>query len=285
MNLQDVLYPNLATYHYITLNSSDSKQLVNSGIPVSRVHLLPNPVALSNRAEGADKPAVRRRIQDLFGFTSTGKICTYPVRGIERKNLGEFILLAALFSDRANFTITQAPKNPSELPLYLGWKRFCHDHGIKIIFESGDMVNHEELISISDFCITTSIREGFGMVYLEPWLAGTPVIGRNLPSVTKDLEAYGIEFPRLYSAIIVESGSRRTDFKDLEHGDQELLIQEVVRHKSSGMRLISNNSFLSGFLDDVPADTILNNQRIVQERFSLEKNGKELLAIYNEVSQ
>jgi hypothetical protein len=149
--------------------------------------------------------------------------------------------------------------------------------------ESGKSVNHEELISISDFCITTSIREGFGMVYLEPWLAGTPVIGRNLPSVTKDLEAYGIEFPRLYSAIIVESGSRRTDFKDLEHGDQKLLIQEIVRHKSSGMRLISNNSFLSGFLDDVPADTILNNQRIVQERFSLEKNGKEIIEIYNEV--
>jgi glycosyltransferase involved in cell wall biosynthesis len=283
--LNEVLYPDKPFCHFITLNTPDYKRIVNSGIPLSRVHLLPNPVHIANRLTSSEKKPARKKICDILGFRSSGKICTYPVRAIARKNLGEFILLAALFADKASFTVTQPPKNPAELPLYNRWKSFCLDQGIRIAFESGDIVDHEELISISDFCITTSTREGFGMAFLEPWLAGTPVIGRDLPSVTQDLKAYGIEFPRLYSSILVEASSGKQDFKDLDPVEQELIIREVIMHSPARLKLYRNNPFLAGLFDNISTDTILKNQKTVEEKFSLEQYGKELLAIYREVSQ
>jgi glycosyltransferase involved in cell wall biosynthesis len=283
--LSEVLYPDKPSCHFIALNSADYKRIVNSGIPESRVHLLPNPVCMANRLAGSERTAARKKTCEILGFSSSGKICTYPVRAIARKNLGEFVLLAALFSDTAHFTVTQPPKNPAELPLYNRWKNFCLDHGIRIVFESGNLVNHEELISISDFCITTSMREGFGMVFLEPWLAGTPVIGRDLPVVTHDLKSYGVEFPRLYSSILVETSLGNQDFKDLDPGEQERVIKETVMHDAFRSKHFKNNPFLDRFLDDIGTDTVQKNQKTIEEKFSLEKYGKELLAIYRAVSR
>lgn len=285
LRLNEVLYPDKPSCHFIALNSTDYKRIANSGIPSSRVHFLPNPVYMANRLEESERPMARKKICDILGFTSTRKICTYPVRAIARKNLGEFILLALLFSDKAHFTITQAPKNPAELPLYNRWKKFCLDQGIHIVFESGNLVNHEELISISDFCITTSMREGFGMAFLEPWLAGTPVVGRDLPTVTQDLKANGVEFPRLYCSIFVETNHGKQDFKDLDPGEQERVIKETVMHDHSRLKHYRNNPFLAGFLDDIGTDIVRKNQKTIKEKFSLEQYGKELLAIYREVSQ
>ncbi len=285
LRLNEVLYPDKPSCHFITLNSSDYKRVANSGIPSSRIHLLPNPVYMANRLEESEKPMARKNICDILGLNSSRLICTYPVRAITRKNLGEFILLAVLFSDKAQFTLTQPPKNPAELPRYNQWKKFCLDHGIHIVFESGNAVNHEELISISDFCITTSMREGFGMAFLEPWLAGTPVIGRDLPSVTQDLKAYGVEFPRLYSSIFVETSSGKQDFKDLDPGEQERVINNTVMHDPCKLQHYRNNPFLAGFLDDIGADIVQKNQKTIKEAFSLERYGKELLAIYRAVSQ
>jgi hypothetical protein len=49
--------------------------------------------------------------------------------------------------------------------------------------------------------LTTSLAEGFGMVFLESWLAGRPLAGRDLPEVTRDFTEVGVRFnwlrPRL----------------------------------------------------------------------------------------
>jgi len=283
--LSHILYPHLARYHFITLNSCDYNHILERGMPVSRVHLVPNPVSLSKLIIQADKPAIKKKICEVLGFKSSKKICTYPVRAIERKNLGEFILVAALFAEVAQFTVTLPPKNPLEMPRYNHWKNFCLEKGIAMKFESGKKVNHEELINISDFCITTSIREGFGMVYLEPWLAGTPVIGRDLPCVTADLKGHGVEFPRLYTNILIETKDGMVDFKDLKLEDQQKVITEVAFQKSSGLKLFRDNPFLVNFLDDFPPEIIFKNQNIVKDEFTVEKYGRKLLAIYNEISQ
>jgi glycosyltransferase involved in cell wall biosynthesis len=167
---------------------------------------------------------------------------------------------------------------------YMKWLRFCQDNNIDIKFESGNLVNHEELINISDFCLTTSTREGFGMAFLESWLAGTPVIGRDIPCVTNDLRKAGIHFPRLYSGITVKSGTQVKDFKDFTSGEQEEIIKEVLLNTSSRSRILRDNPFLGSLLDDIPAEMILENQVVVKNEFSLEKYGEKLLAIYRDVS-
>lgn len=285
LTLSDILYPRLPGYHFITLNSCDFQRILKTGVPVSRIHLLPNPVSFHKRGIETKDQDLKKKICKILGFNTSRKICTYPVRAIERKNLGEFILLAVLFSDEAQFTVTQPPMNPVEVPQYNRWKSFCLGNDIQVKFESGKEVNHEELINISDFCITTSIREGFGMAYLEPWLAGTPVIGRDIPCVTHDLIRQGIEFSRLYSGILIQNEGRMTDFKDFTFEEQEKIITEIAGNNSSRSRLLQDNSFLVNFLDEFPNDTIQRNQITIKNEFSLDKYGKRLLAIYREISQ
>lgn len=283
--LSQVLYPNFSSYRYITLNSCDHRYLLEKGVPGSRIHLVPNPVSFGTRFKPESKAVSRARICEILGFNKNRKICTYPVRAIRRKNLGEFILLAALFAGKASFAVTLAPQNPLELTEYYRWKNFCAKSGILVKFESGEKVNHEELINISDFCITTSIREGFGMVFLEPWLAGTPVIGRDLPCITTDLKMYGLEFQRLYPHIMVSSGKKLTDFKYLKAADQRKVIIEICCRKSARLKLYKDNPFLITFLDDFPQELVNNNKEITERNFSTEKYGEKLLAIYSEISQ
>jgi glycosyltransferase involved in cell wall biosynthesis len=281
---EKVMYPDMGNVHFAVLNSRDLQRLLGFNIPVSRVHLMANPVALKAPESNTAADLVKNEVMQRLGLNSYKKICTYPVRGIQRKNLGEFILLAVLFSDSAQFIMTLPPVNPAELSGYGKWKSFCQNHGINIIFEAGEMINHEELIRISDFCMTTSIREGFGMVYLEPWLAGTPVIGRDLPIVTGDLRHSGLVFPRLYTCLMIQPPAMGKDFKDLGVNEQMQVILQVLHNREYREGLLQHNSFLKGFLDKVPLHIVRKNETIIKKRFSVEQYGKRLLAIYQEIS-
>ena len=57
------------------------------------------------------------------------------------------------------------------------------------------------MLGWSDFIVTTSIAEGFGLAFLEPWIIGKPVMGRDLPDITRDFAANGIEMGNLYQRI------------------------------------------------------------------------------------
>ena len=278
LNLQDIIYPDFKNYHYVVLNSCDSSRIADKGIPRSRIHMLHNPV---NPLKSSGK-IQRNRIIEKLGLNQGKMLCTYPVRAIQRKNLGEFILLAVLFARRSEFAVTMAPLNPAELPAYIHWKSFCQSNGIRVRFEAGEIVDYEELISISDFCITTSIREGFGMTYLEPWLAGTPVIGRELPCIIGDLREKGLKFPGLYERILV---NENTDFKDLTQSDQEQWISGINHNPPTRDKFITLNPFLPGFLDQVPAEITEANKQIIQQHFSIEEYGKELSGIYQQISE
>jgi glycosyltransferase involved in cell wall biosynthesis len=220
-----------------------------------------------------------------LGLDPEKKIITYPIRAIRRKNVGECVLLAALFEASCQFNITQAPKNPAELPAYLRWKNFCEENGIPVKFETGVVVNHEDLIGISDFCITTSIREGFGMVYLEPWLAGTPVAGRNLSCITEDLGKYNLEFPRLYDRIGVKTAYGSCDFKDLETDEQENLILRLWRSSREKEIFLRSNLFLKLLFNEVESEVMRKNRQIIRKHFSVTNYGKRLLALYKNVSR
>ena len=57
------------------------------------------------------------------------------------------------------------------------------------------MVAHAEAI------VSTSIAEGFGLGFLEPWTFGKGLCGRNIPEITKDFENLGINLQNLYSRL------------------------------------------------------------------------------------
>jgi glycosyltransferase involved in cell wall biosynthesis len=275
-SLMEVLYPQLENYKLGVLNLKDLKRLEDYGIPPERSFLLPNPVNIPSEGPG-DKRASRRHIVAQLSLNPQKLIVTYPVRVIRRKNIGEFILLAALFHEQASWLVTQDPLNPQEIEPYRKWVDFCKKEGIEILFEAGKKVDFPELMSASDFCISTSVREGFGMVFMEPWLMGTPVIGRNIDYIINDLTNSGILFPRLYDRISIGDD---TDFKDLDMQGQMEIIKEARSGEQDRLTLIEDNPGLDRLLDPVPESTIMLNQEVIREKYSLKKYGERLNAIY-----
>lgn len=190
--LSGILYPLADHLHYAVLNNRDYCYLLDAGLDWNHLHHLPNPVDLGE-AEAEKPPAVR---------TET-PLWLYPTRAIRRKNLGEFLLWSALTPEGARFATTSGPENPAEHLRYNRWKRVAAELGLPVQLE---MVGQEgysfiELLRKASVALTTSVAEGFGMAYLEPWLLGTPVCGRNLPEITGGIQDEGIVLPWSYDRL------------------------------------------------------------------------------------
>ena len=196
--LSRVLYPQAAGIHYATLNRRDWKVLQQAGVPESRLHFLPNPVPDINGLP--PREVAREKLQRIFGVGPEQRFLLYPVRGIRRKNVGEILLWSQLVEDSAVVGITLPPLNPDAIPFYEQWQQLAKELRLNCLFDTGGegALTFYENLSAADAILTTSVAEGFGMVYLESWLAGCPLVGRDLPEVTADFREAGLRFDRLY---------------------------------------------------------------------------------------
>lgn len=285
MTLREVMYPDLSNYLFATLNSADKKRLLTYEVDESRTFLLPNPVDISVQETKHNKQEIKQTICAQLGLDAKKWLITYPVRVIRRKNIGEFILLAVLFSDSANWVVTQPPKNPVEVAPYERWRNYCDENHIDLVFEAGLRVNFEDLIRSSDWCFTTSIQEGFGMVYMEPWLLGTPVGGRNLEYITSDLSNSGMIFPLLYNEIKVETESGTVDFASLDFDKQMNVISELLKKSNKLQKTIRENPQLKIIFEPLDKDIMESNRSTIINEYSLKKYAKRLEGIYKEITQ
>ena len=124
----------------------------------------------------------------------------YPVRGIRRKNIGEFCLLSMLMPEHAVLGVTLPPTTAIEAESYLRWKAFAQTYAPRAVFDAGTWpaVPFLENLAASRRVVSTSVAEGFGMAFLEPWLAGRGVVARRLPGVVDDFEENGLQLDRFY---------------------------------------------------------------------------------------
>ena len=220
----DTPYPVGVNVHYAVLNSRDQVILSNAGIPIERVHYLPNPA-----------PPVPGRMID--GLEVREKpLALYPCRGIRRKNLGEICLLSALLGDRAVFATTRRPDNPQWQPIHDRWEAMAKELELHVHFGVVDELSpadvgyerHSEKsfkawMDAADIIITTSIAEGFGLAFLEPLMSGHLLLGRDLPEITEDLKETGLPLTGLYKSLRVPL-SWIGEEKMLESLDQHLLL-------------------------------------------------------------
>lgn len=178
----------LSDCHYGVINSRDYELLQKAGL----------------KPEGLHK--VYNTVQD-FNFKSESRApdnCVlYPIRAIRRKNIGEAILLSLFFRNAETLVITQPPNSPADFPSYEDWKAFVDKHNLRVEFEAGIHHDFSQLVQTSKFLITTSITEGFGFSYLEPWLANKLLWGRKLPDICLDFETNGIQLQHLYTQLRV----------------------------------------------------------------------------------
>jgi glycosyltransferase involved in cell wall biosynthesis len=179
------LYPAAATTQFALLTPRDVAILRSAGVASDRLHLLPNAVDTASR-ETPPPP------------TDQPPLILYPTRAIRRKNIGEFLLWSAVRSGDQRFGITLAAQSPAERPAYERWRHVAAEHNLPVSFEMGRTASFESLLQRAAVLFTTSIAEGFGLAFLEPWLADRPLAGRDLPEITAAFKADGIHLDSLY---------------------------------------------------------------------------------------
>lgn len=298
-SLNSTLYPLANHVWYAPINYRDKAFLEDIGLP--HVHELPNAVT-AHRA----------------GMTaSTSKTIVYPARAIRRKNLGEFLLWSLMAPAGYRFQSTLAPQNPRWQGYYNDWVAFARELDLPVEFDAGRNHDFSELIQQAEALMTTSIAEGFGLAFLEPWLEGKNLFGRRLPEITTDFEEEGLDLSALYSTLPVpiewagekqfhqslgtamkasyadysrewnpdyfEQALRalvcegKVDFGILD----ESLQRNVIRHLASHP---ANRARLPAFQVSADDALIERNRRIVRERYGLEAYGDRLLHLYEQVA-
>jgi hypothetical protein len=179
VGLSKVLYPHTSRVRPVCLTRSAAARFAHADAAI-----LPNPILLP---EGGD------------AFRPEGeRVVVYPTRGIARKNPGEAILYAALTGETVVFT--SAPAGGGELAAYETWRTFSEESGFSVIFDASSKFQRPvyDFLLGADECLTTSVEEGFGMAFLEPWAAGKTLFGRDLPEVTADFREAGLVLNDLY---------------------------------------------------------------------------------------
>lgn len=195
---EDSLYLTAPQIHYAFINSRDRGLLIEAGLAEERAHLLPNAV-MPPKLPGKTPPAGDQRT------------VLYPVRGIRRKNLGEFCLLAGLAPENTRFALTLAPANEEWQPIYNEWVAFAREGGLPVYFDvvgktppaPGVDSSFENWLLHSTHLATTSVAEGFGLAFLEPLAFQKPLFGRDLPEITSDFKGNHIQFGTLYEDFLV----------------------------------------------------------------------------------
>ncbi|MFV0593074.1 MAG: hypothetical protein ACK5M7_17000 [Draconibacterium sp.] len=280
-DVNEVLYPQLPNYQFGVINSADFERLVSFGVNPERIAWLPNPVNLKASAKNFETNKAKHNVCKTLQTDENKLLVTYPVRVIQRKNIGEFILLSILFDRVASFAVTQPPKNPVEIEMYKQWVKFCEEQNIDVVFEAGVKTDFETLLAGSDFCITTSYMEGFGMVYLEPWLLGTPVVGRDIDYITRDFKNDGFEFPALYYKLNIPG--IKVDFKDLNMKLQMEIITDLKSGRLQKQKVFEQNPILNTLFKKVADSVTAKNKTIIQNNYSLKGYGNKLQERYKKL--
>jgi len=177
-------YP--ANCHYAVINSRDYDILLQSGLKRKGLHLIENtvtPLDIFEEPIGDTHPVL------------------YPVRAIRRKNIGEAILVSLFFSENRPLAITLPPNSPEDFPAYEGWQAYVKQHRLPVRFEAGVGKSFPDLVRNAALILTTSVTEGFGFSFLEPWTAGKLLWGRRLGPICRDFEKNGLCLDHLYDTI------------------------------------------------------------------------------------
>lgn len=192
-SFEETLYPVASQIHYATINHRDREFLKAAGVKKKNLHVVPNAISpLSPGTTPRDRPFSQKK---LFGL--------YPSRGIRRKNVGELLLLAMIYGDRISFATSLSPENPDWAAVHDRWVTAAGEMNLPVTLGIADGGRYDfmDLVGWSDFIVTTSVAEGFGLAFLEPWTAGKPVIGRDLPEITRDFAENGLQLKNLYTRI------------------------------------------------------------------------------------
>jgi hypothetical protein len=173
---------------YAVINSRDHAILLSAGLKKEGLYQIPNCVTLATVLSGCGQQQNR---------------VLYPVRAIRRKNIGEAILISLFFRNGEQLAITLPPNSPDDQASCSDWQQLAENLGLNVVFGVGLNENFSALVASAKFILTTSITEGFGFCFLEPWLHGKLLWGRRLPEICADFQAAGVNLDHLYPRLAI----------------------------------------------------------------------------------
>ena len=258
-------YP--ADCHYGVINRRDYHILLNSGLKPDGLHLMENTVTVPPPSI-SPKPEIE------------GHLVLYPIRAIRRKNIGEAILLSLFLKPEQAVAITLPPNSPADIHSYRAWKNFVRDQDLNVAFDQGLSQDFESLVLSAGSLVSTSITEGFGFSFLEPWLFGKLLWGRKLVDICRDFEGNGLRLDHLYaglSAPIDWIGLRR--FRNRWH--------ECVRKAAKQFNLSIGSDRLRDAFDYITSDAVIDfglldessQKRVILKTKSFGRNFARLIRI------
>jgi glycosyltransferase involved in cell wall biosynthesis len=308
----EILYPYSEAIHYAVLNNRDYVFMQNAGIPHNKLHLLPNPVP-------SPKSSKTDWSEDLFApHLQKRKRVLYPVRVVRRKNIGELLLLSILDEQERLFLNTLPPTNDSLLPQYNKWKSFIKEYKLSVELGAAEQFSgtFDQIVASSEGIISTSVAEGFGLGFLEPWMLGKAVTGRDLPEITQDFKDQGVQFEGLYNQIKIplnwirkdrfrkeweealrkayQSYAREISTKSIDNAFAEITMNDCIDFSALNETMqeeamiqlmqIPLDERKHHILDFSPiqfhSELIDKNQNIISQSYSLQKYGEKLSSIY-----
>lgn len=264
-------HPIGAGVHYGVLTRRDERAVLGAGVGSGRVHLLPNPAILRGAEEAQQSdPCV----------DGIGRLFVYPSRAIRRKNLGELVLWSALGEPGDSFASTLVPTDPGHRAVHDRWVEFAGRHRLPVRFgvREGATMSLGEMLMRSSGAVTTSVAEGFGLAFLEPWLVGCPVYGRDLPWLTCDFREEGIDLGHLYERFDVPldwvgAGRVEERLRGALRGWEEAHAEELGADRFGRIweRACRAGSIDFGFLDEPFQERVI--ERLVTDRAARRRLG------------
>ncbi|GAB4352637.1 MAG: hypothetical protein Kow0099_36840 [Candidatus Abyssubacteria bacterium] len=185
-------------------------------------------------------------------FAECLPILLSPMKVMRRKNNAETLLLLMLckrlgreYQLLITLDANSAPdikyskklKNFAKLcnaPVLIGFGATLLSGTNERTLENGSVkqFNMCDLHALAQGIVSTSIGEGFGLVYHEGWLSRKVVVGRKLPDIVGDFERSGMSFDHMYDRLAVS-------FNDV-HDLRSRLVAAYERRLSEWREAVSS---------------------------------------------
>lgn len=229
---------------WATLTTHDAAKLATRGIPSRKILVLPNPVDDEFFMQPAPSRAALREAEKKiaafarahrFPFDPQKKMLLSPMKVMARKNNEEAIELVKQLK-KYQLVISLDASSVSDRAYSERLKRKIRRERLPVVIGVGaEFENPFLLFHLAHAILTTSSVEGFGYTFVEGWLCNKPVLGRDIPEVTRDFVAAGMKMDHLYREFGDDAGRRVGTFlarpprKLIEH-NRKVVLREYSLH-------------------------------------------------------
>ena len=197
-------YYDLPNVLWATLTTHDAEKLAERGVPADKIQVLPNPV--DERFFAQPQTPRKQTLEQLAQYARTHRyvfdarrpILLSPMKVMVRKNNAEAVeLVKRLGSYQLVISLDASSRADRAYSEQL--KSRIRRERLPVVMGAGQMfANPLPLFDVAHAILTTSKAEGFGYVFIEGWLRGKLVIGRDIPAVTDYFRAGGMDLRHLY---------------------------------------------------------------------------------------